>query len=193
MCKVGLMRRFARATGPLLAFALIQQLVATQERSQPPLPLEVEFSTPVEGETDVRLDTVIRVQFSRDVDERSFADRVKVAYAQTDSAERGEAQPPALPFAVRYFADRRALQITPTKPLERFRPVHVELLEGVVGIDGSKLRHWTLTFSTGGSDLQVTSYKLQVQSYRFTTHQCLNLELVTCNLGSSDFSVGGHC
>jgi hypothetical protein len=37
------------------------------------------------------------------------------------------------------------------KPLERFRTVKVELLEGIVGTDAQPLKAWTLTFALGGS------------------------------------------
>jgi Bacterial Ig-like domain len=124
---------------------------AAQERRPPPLPLEVTFSTPVEGEADVRLDAIVRIQFSRDVDVRSLEKRVRVLYSAEESAERGEAQPPAVAVEIRYQAGTRALEIRPTRPLERFRHVAVELLDGIVGSDGSVLRPWTLHFATGGS------------------------------------------
>ena len=116
-----------------------------------PLPLEVNFSMPVEGEADVDLDTRIRVQFSREVDATSLKDRIRVSYSTTDSAERGEAQPPNLAFTTSYDAGSRVLEIRPTRPLERFRPVKLDLLDGIVGTDGSKLRPWSLRFTTGGS------------------------------------------
>jgi hypothetical protein len=115
------------------------------------LPLDVDFSSPVEGEADVRLDVRVRIQFSRDVDARSFKNRIRISYSQSDSVERGEAQPPAVAFTFNYDAGTRALELQPTKPLERFRHVKVELLEGIVGVDGSVLRPWTLNFATGGS------------------------------------------
>jgi hypothetical protein len=117
----------------------------------PPLPLEVQFSTPVEAETDVRLDTRIRIQFSRDVAPASLQDRVRVTYSQTDSAERGEPQPPSVEVTFQYNAENHSVEITPARPLERFRNVRVELLKGITGIDGSVLRGWTLNFATGGS------------------------------------------
>jgi hypothetical protein len=119
----------------------------------PPLPLEVYFSAPIQGEADVRLDTVIRIQFSRDVDPATFAGRVRVTYSVTDSIERGEPHPPPIAFSIKYVGYSHALEITPTQPLERFRQVTVELLQGIVGTDGSVLRPWSLTFSTGGSFL----------------------------------------
>jgi hypothetical protein len=119
--------------------------------SAQPLPLEIEFSVPIEGETDVRLDTRIRVQFSRDVEGASLKDRIRLTYSQSDSAERGEAQPPALEFAFDYDRGTRGLEIRPRQRLERFRNVTLELLEGIAGTDGSVLKPWTLNFTTGGS------------------------------------------
>ena len=116
-----------------------------------PLPLEIEFSAPVEDETDVRLDTRIRVQFSRDVERASLNNRIRLNYSQSDSAERGEAQPPALDFTIDYDRGTRGLEIKPRQRLERFRNVKLELLEGIVGTDGSVLKPWTLNFTTGGS------------------------------------------
>ena len=116
-----------------------------------PLPLDIDFSVPVEGETDVRRDIRIRLQFSRDVNVASLTDRIRLSYSAADSAERGEAQPPAVRFSMHYEAATRVLEVRPTQPLERFRPVTVELLDGILGTDGSSLRRWTLRFTTGGS------------------------------------------
>jgi hypothetical protein len=115
-------------------------------------PLEVTFSAPADGEADVRLDTVIRIQFSRHLDERSLANRVRVRYSAVESAERGEAQPPALRFDVKYDPGYNAIAITPARPLERFREVQVDLLDGILSADGSALKPWRLRFHTGGSD-----------------------------------------
>jgi hypothetical protein len=117
----------------------------------PPLPLEVNFSVPVEGEADVRLNTRIRLQFSREVNAASLRDRIRLSYSTTDSAERGEVQPPALAFTTSYDAGSHVLEIRPTQSLERFRPVRLDLLEGIVGTDGSALHPWSLRFTTGGS------------------------------------------
>jgi Big-like domain-containing protein len=122
-----------------------------QESKKPPLPLEVYFSSPIQDEADVRLDVIVRIQFSRDVDRATLVDRVRMSYTASDSADRGEAQPPDVAFAMKYLADSRAIEIVPTRPLERFRNVTVELLDGIAGTDGSVLKKWSLTFSTGGS------------------------------------------
>ena len=116
-----------------------------------PLPLEVNFSVPVEGEADVRLETRIRLQFSRDVDTTSLGNRIRMSYSASDSIDRGEAQAPGLTFTINYDPGTRVLEIHPAQPLERFRPVKLDLLEGIVGTDGSALRPWSLRFTTGGS------------------------------------------
>ena len=134
-----------------LAGVLVGIVVAASESTRQPLPLEVTFSAPVEDEADVRLDTVVRIQFSRDVDPRSLEPRVRMSYSAEESAERGEAQPPSIKFAIRYQAGTRGLEIRPSRPLERFRHVAVDLLDGIVGTDGSVLRPWSLHFATGGS------------------------------------------
>lgn len=112
----------------------------------PPVP-EVIFSTPTPDETDADRVAAIRLQFSRDMDPRTFSGRVKVSYT-------GPAAPdaPAMPnFAVRYNEGTRALEIKPAAPLDRFRTVKVELLEGIASnIDNRPLAPYTLTFTTGG-------------------------------------------
>ena len=116
----------------------------------PPVPPEVLFSAPTEGETDVPIDTSIRIQFSRDLDPTSLKGRVRVSYLGSESVERGEPQPPAIDATVNYDRGRRAMEIRFTAPLERFRTVKVELLEGIVGTDGAALAPWAITFSVGG-------------------------------------------
>jgi hypothetical protein len=117
----------------------------------PPPAVEVLFSAPTEGETDVRLDSRIRIQLSRDLDESSLKGRLRIAYSASDSTDRGEPQLPTVEFTTSYAKDNRALEIRPVAPLERFRKVTVTFLEGVKGTDGGALAPFTLTFTTGGS------------------------------------------
>jgi hypothetical protein len=117
----------------------------------PPPPVEVLFSAPTEGEADVRLDTRIRLQLSRDLDEASLKDHVRISYSNADSSERGEPQPPSIAFTTTYTKDNRALEIRPTQPWERFRRVKVEFLDGVKGTDSGAMTPFVLTFTTGGS------------------------------------------
>jgi hypothetical protein len=146
----GVTRARLRLALAVTALAL-SSATAGQPARKPPLPLEVDFSVPAEGEADVRLDAHIRIQFSRDAEPSSLADRVRLAYSREESTERGEAQPPALSFTTRYSDGTRVLEIVPAQPLERFRQVRLDLLEGIVGTDGSVLKPWSLRFRTGGS------------------------------------------
>lgn len=117
----------------------------------PPAPIDVVFSAPVAGDVDVRLTARIRIQLSDDVDAKTVQDHVRLSYSTPDSIERGEAPPPAIPFSVNYVAETRAIEIVPASPLERFREVTVELLDGIKSTAGGVLKPWRLTFTTGGS------------------------------------------
>ena len=117
----------------------------------PPPPVEILFTAPTDGEADVRLTDRIRMQLSRDLDPATLKDRVRISYSSAESKERGEAQPPSVGFTTHYTKENRALEIRPNEPLERFRVVKLEILEGVKGTDGGPMKAFTLTFTTGGS------------------------------------------
>ena len=117
----------------------------------PPPPVEVLFTAPSEGESDVRLTERIRMQLSRDLNAETLKDRVRLTYSATDSKDRGEAQPPSIAFTTNYTRENRALEIRPTEPFERFRLVTLEFLPGVKGTDGGDFLPFKLTFTTGGS------------------------------------------
>lgn len=114
----------------------------------PPAPRpEIVFSLPTEGETEVPTTVVVRIQASRDLDQASLQGHVRVGYLGQAPAT---AQPP-FEFTVTYDPGNRAVVITFTKPLERFRTVRVELLDGIVATgDKQPLAPWALTFSLGG-------------------------------------------
>lgn len=114
-------------------------------------PPEVVFSTPTEGESDVVLSTNVRIQFSRDINPSTFRNRVIVKYSDAETRERGEPESPKAEFTTQYLPGTRVLEIRFTAPLERFRTIQVQLMEGIMGTDGQGLRLWTLTFATGGS------------------------------------------
>lgn len=117
----------------------------------PPPPVEILFTAPAEGEADVRSTERIRVQLSRDLDPATLKDRVRITYAAADAKERGDAPPPSVALTTTYTKENRALEIRPAEPLERFRLVKLEILEGVKGTDGGAMQPFTLTFTTGGS------------------------------------------
>jgi hypothetical protein len=107
----------------------------------PPPPVEVLFTAPSEGEADVRPSERIRIQLSRDLDQASLDDHVRLSYASGDMA--------AIAFTASYTKENRALEIKPNDPLQSFRPVKLEMLEGVKGTDGGAMQPFTLTFTTG--------------------------------------------
>jgi Bacterial Ig-like domain len=124
----------------------------TEEQVRVPAgpPPEVVFSAPTEEEVDVLSTTNVRIQFSRDLDQATFRNHVRVSYFQAQSAERGEPDTPQVEFTTRYNPANRVLEIRFPKPLERFRTLKVELLDGILGTDAQALKPWTLTFSIGG-------------------------------------------
>jgi Bacterial Ig-like domain len=112
----------------------------------PEPPPRVIFSAPVPDDTEVERALPVRLQFSRDMDGKSFRDRVRVSYV---APSQGQA-PPVPAFAAVYNDGNRSLEIKFKQPLERFQRVKVELLEGITAVDRQPLPPWTLTFMTGG-------------------------------------------
>ena len=110
-------------------------------------PPVVVFSTPVPEEMDVEAGAVVRVQFSRDMDARSFKDHIRVSYQPPPQTA---SPPPAPPmFALNYNVGTRGIELKFSKPLERFQTVKVELLGGIKALGGDPLQPWSLTFTTG--------------------------------------------
>ena len=107
-------------------------------------PPEVIFSDPGDGETGVPLKTVVRLQFSRDMNPDTFKGRVHWRYSDATAAM-------ATSTGGDYDRSRRSLEIK-LNPDEasRFRDVVVELDEGIAATDGAKLAPWKLTFMFGG-------------------------------------------
>ena len=111
-------------------------------------PPSVIFSTPIAGEDDVLPTSGVRIQFSRDMDPKTFRDKIRLSYG--GPAPQGAAAAPPT-FTFRYNEGNRALEIKLSAPLDRFRTVKVELLEGILSnLDNQPLAPYTLTFTTGG-------------------------------------------
>jgi hypothetical protein len=116
----------------------------------PEAPPTVVFSAPVSDDTDVAPTAIVRIQFSRDMDARSFKDRVRVSY---EAASPGMPPPtgvvqPVFTFA--YNVGSRGIEVKFTRPLERLQKVRIDLLDGITAIGGDPLKPWTMTFTTGG-------------------------------------------
>jgi hypothetical protein len=114
-------------------------------------PPEVVFSTPIDGETDVLIGTGIRIQFSRDINPATLRGNLRVTYTDGDRRTMNGTAGPDAEFTTQYLPGTRVLQLRFTKPLERFRAVRIEFLEGVLGADSQALKPWALAFQTGGS------------------------------------------
>ena len=114
-------------------------------------PPEVVFSAPTQDEVDVSMTTTVRIQFSRDLDQSTLKNHIKASYLESQSVERGEPTTPSAELTFQYAAFNRVLEIKFTKPLERFRTLKIDLVDGILGTDGQPLKPWTLTFALGGS------------------------------------------
>src|SRR6185436_9271184 len=112
-------------------------------------PPEVVFSAPTSEESDVALNTTIRVQFSRDISAPTLKGHVSVKYDEEETRQRGETATPTIEFTTQYMPGNRVLEIRFTKPLEVMRKVYVEIGDGILGMDQQPLVPWKLTFTTG--------------------------------------------
>ena len=111
-------------------------------------PPEVVFSAPTEDETDVSVNTTVRIQFSRDIDQSTLKGKVRVGYLPAQALDQG-APPPPVDFTFQYTGANRVLELRFAKPLERFRTLKIEMGEGILGSDAQPLKPWTLNFSLG--------------------------------------------
>ena len=107
-------------------------------------PPTVIFTAPIADEIGVEVTTDVRVQFSWDMDQKTFRDRVRVSYAPAPDGT----SPPTPQFTTTYNQGNRALILRFAKPLEPQQTVKIELLEGILAMGGQPLAPWTMTFST---------------------------------------------
>jgi hypothetical protein len=154
--------RWLEVTGPLLHDRGLVRIEAkrivlakTPARAEPdrddgapvsaaPLtPAEVVFNSPTEGETDVSPSTSIRVQFSKGLAEPSLVGRVRATYVGAPVGAEG----PTLKTT--YDGANRAIEIKFDKPLEPFRTVKIEIVDGVTAFDSAPVAPWALTFTVG--------------------------------------------
>lgn len=132
----------AIAEGSAPAAEAVVEIPTPEVREPAP---SVVFSAPVQADTDIGRAAPVRIQFSRDMDPKSFAGQIKVSYVGGQAA----ATPPA--FTFKYDEGTRALEIMFSAPLEPFRQVKVDLSNGIVSAgDNQPLAPWSLTFTTGG-------------------------------------------
>jgi hypothetical protein len=111
----------------------------------PQEPGEVVFSSPTDGETNVPASAPIRVQFSRGVDPPTLNGRIRLSYVG------GAPASDTVEVQASYDAGAHAVALKLSKPLEPFRTVKIELLDGVKTFDGAPIKPWSVTFSVGGN------------------------------------------
>jgi len=120
----------------------------TVEVAAPAIPVEpppsVIFSAPLADDTDFPTTGKVRIQFSRDMNEKSFQGRVRAGYSGPAGAS-----PAPPPFTFAYNDGNRSLEIRFKGPLASLQSVVIQLDEGITAIDGQPLKPWTLKFTTG--------------------------------------------
>lgn len=102
---------------------------------KPVLPPVVVFALPLDGDAEVAPDSPFRVQFSKDMDQASFAGRVLLRYV-------GPTRPGDRAFdslRLSYDEGRRALTVDPGDLLRPGRDVELLLLPGIVDVEGRTL------------------------------------------------------
>ncbi len=110
----------------------------------PPQPGEVVFSSPTRDEVDVSPTTTVRLQFSRGLQEASIPGHLAVSYVGAPAGA------PPLEAKTTYDGANRAVEIRFAQPLQPFRTLKVEVLEGLKTFDGAPITPWSLMFSVGG-------------------------------------------
>jgi hypothetical protein len=139
--------------GPLVWIAgeSVRQTSAPTEAVEIPVPAEpapiptVIFTAPVADETDVAVSIVVRLQFSWDMDKKTFSDHVRIRY----TGRNAPVVPPP-PFTLTYHDVTRSLEIRFKQPLEPWQRLTIDLLDGIVAAGGGGLAPWSITFTTGG-------------------------------------------
>jgi hypothetical protein len=138
--------------------ALTKPTLETREAEVPAIPQmgpppEVIFTDPGEGETDVPLKTVIRLQFSREMNPDTFKGNVLWTFTAADAVNTGGVTPrePERQADFKYDRAKRSLEIRlPLNDGASYRNVILELRDGIAATDGAKLKPWQLNFSFGG-------------------------------------------
>ena len=119
--------------------------VVAEAPPPPNEPGEIVFSSPTDGETNVGASAPIRVQFSRGIDPMTLNGRFRFTYI-------GGAPPEGtIDVQANYDVGSHAVVLRLSKPLEAFRTVKLELLDGVKTFDGLPVKPWSVTFSIGAN------------------------------------------
>ena len=137
--------------------ALTKPAVETRNAEAPPIPQvgpppEVIFTDPAEGETDVPLRALVRLQFSREMNPDTFKGNIRWTFTAVDAVNTGGVTPrePDRQADFKYDRAKRSLEIRlALNDGASYRNVIVELSDGIAATDGAKLKPWQLTFAFG--------------------------------------------
>jgi hypothetical protein len=113
-----------------------QALPPTPPPPRPKKPPVVVFSLPLDGERELAPNTVFKVQFSKDMEESSFQNRVVLRYA--GQPQPGDRELDAV--KIDYDGGLRTLRIDPGDLLRPGRVVEILLLPGIVDLEGLALQ-----------------------------------------------------
>lgn len=139
----GLVMLTAKTITPAQAPAT--RVVIDEPPPPPKEPGEIVFSSPTDGETNVSAAEPIRVQFSRGVEPATLNGRFRFTYI-------GGAPPQGtVDVQATYDTGSHAVVLRLSKPLEPYRTVKLELVDGVKTFDGAPIKPWSVTFSVGAN------------------------------------------
>jgi hypothetical protein len=121
------------------------RVVVVEPPPAPKEPGEIVFSSPTDGETNVSPSAPIRVQFSRGIDPPTLNAHFRLTYV-------GGAPPDGtIGVETTYDVGSHAVLLRLSKPLEPFRTVKLELIDGIKTFDGASIKPWSVTFSVGSN------------------------------------------
>jgi hypothetical protein len=104
----------------------------------------VVFNDPINDEFGVAPSTTVRLQFSLPMIPETFSERIRIAYSSAQSLTA-----PLPRFTAIYSDATRSLAITFASPLASHQTVRVELIEGIVAVNGRPFEPWAFVFSIG--------------------------------------------
>ena len=107
-------------------------------------PPTVVFHDPIDGESGVPCDTVVRVQFSGAIVPESLSERIRISYASARPV--GAAAIPE--FTAVYLHETRSIRIVFEDALAAGQTVKVELMGGILAENGLPVQPLVYTFAT---------------------------------------------
>jgi hypothetical protein len=137
--------------------ALTKPALETRNAEVPPIPQmgpppEVIFSDPSEGELEVPLKALVRLQFSREMNPDTFTGNVRWTFTAVDAVNVGAGTPREAERSPEFKYDRAKRSLEIRLALDgsaMYRNVILELRDGIAATDGARLKPWQLTFAFG--------------------------------------------